>query len=207
MGRTAIVGWAHTPFGKLDDPDVESLMARVSGEALRHAEVDAEAVDGIYVGVMNNGFSKQGFEGAQVALNEPALAQVPATHLENACASGTTAIYAARDFIGAGRGRIALVIGVEKMTHATGAQVGDNLLGASYRKEEGEIAGGFAGVFGRIAEKLLPALRRPVAMRSRPLPRRTTRTAWTILMRRCAATSASTSAATRPRRTPTSPGR
>ena len=28
MGRACIVGWAHTPFGKLDDPDVESLIAR-----------------------------------------------------------------------------------------------------------------------------------------------------------------------------------
>jgi acetyl-CoA C-acetyltransferase len=33
-GRTAIVGWAHTPFGKLEEPDVESLIGRVAGEAL-----------------------------------------------------------------------------------------------------------------------------------------------------------------------------
>ena len=39
MARASIVGWAHTPFGKLEDPDVESLMARVSGEALAHAGV------------------------------------------------------------------------------------------------------------------------------------------------------------------------
>jgi acetyl-CoA C-acetyltransferase len=62
MTRGCIVGWAHTPFGKLEDPDVESLMARVSGEALAHAGVGPQDVDGIYVGVMNNGFSKQGFE-------------------------------------------------------------------------------------------------------------------------------------------------
>ena len=37
------------------------------------------------------------------------------------------------------------------MTHKTAAEAGDVLLGASYRKEEGEIDGGFAGVFGRIA--------------------------------------------------------
>ena len=38
------------------------------------------------------------------------------------------------------------------MTATPGPQVGDNLLGASYRREEGDIPGGFAGVFGRIAE-------------------------------------------------------
>lgn len=152
MTRACIVGWAHTPFGKLEDPDVESLIARVSGPALDHAGVAIKDVDGIYVGVMNNGFSKQGFEGAQVALAHPQLAHVPATHVENACATGSAAIYAALDFVESGRGRIALVVGAEKMTEKPTAETGDILLSASYRKEEGEIAGGFAGVFGRIAQ-------------------------------------------------------
>jgi acetyl-CoA C-acetyltransferase len=152
MTRACIVGWAHTPFGKLEDPDVESLMARVSGEALSHAGVGADQVDGIYVGVMNNGFSKQGFEAAQVALNQPGLAHVPATRLENACATGSAALYTALDFIDSGRGKVALVVGAEKMTATPLAQTSDILLSASYRKEEADIDGGFAGVFGRIAQ-------------------------------------------------------
>ena len=142
MTRACIVGWAHTPFGKLEDPDVESLIARVSGEALTHAGVAASEVDGIYVGVMNTGFSKQGFEGSLVALNQPDLAHVPSTHLENACATGSAALYAALDFVDSGRGRIALVVGAEKMTAKSVAETGDILLGASYRKEEAEIEGG-----------------------------------------------------------------
>lgn len=151
MSRAAIVGWAHTPFGKLDDPDVESLMARVSGEALIHAGISAQDVDGVYVGVMNNGFSKQGFEAAQVSLGVAELRHTPSTHLENACATGSAALYAALDFVESGRGRIALVVGAEKMTAKTVLETGDILLSASYRKEEGDIDGGFAGVFGRIA--------------------------------------------------------
>ncbi|ACL58018.1 acetyl-CoA acetyltransferase [Methylobacterium nodulans] len=151
MTRACIVGWAHTPFGKLEDPDVESLMARVSGEALARAGVSPEQVDGIYVGVMNNGFSKQGFEAAQVALHQPALAHVPATRLENACATGSAALYTALDFVESGRGRIALVVGAEKMTAKPVVETSDILLSASYRKEEGDIDGGFAGVFARIA--------------------------------------------------------
>ena len=152
MARASIVGWAHTPFGKLEDPDVESLMARVSGEALAHAGVGPGDVDGIYVGVMNNGFSKQGFEAAQVALDQPALAHVPATRVENACATGSAALYTALDFIESGRGRIALVVGAEKMTAKPVVETSDILLSASYRKEEADIEGGFAGVFGRIAQ-------------------------------------------------------
>ncbi len=150
--RSMIVGWAHIPFGKLMDEDTEALMSRVSLDALQHAGVPATEVDGIYVGVMNNGFSKQDFQGALVALADPALANVPATRLENACATGSAALYAAMDFIESGRGRIALVVGAEKMTSLPTSEVGDVLLGASYRKEEAG-PGGFAGVFGGIASE------------------------------------------------------
>lgn len=151
MTKAVIVGWAHTPFGKLEDPDVEHLLARVSGAALDHADVPSEEVDGIFVGVMNNGFSKQGFEAAQVALSMPSLAHVPAMRAENACATGSAALYAALDFIDSGRGRVALVVGAEKMTGVPTAQASDILLSASYRREEADIDGGFAGVFSRIA--------------------------------------------------------
>lgn len=153
MSRSAvIVGWSHIPFGKLDDPDTEALMSRVSLDALRHAGVASADVDGIYVGVMNNGFSKQDFQGGLVALADPALAHKPATRLENACATGSAAIHAAMDFIESGRGRIALVIGAEKMTSLPTREVGDVLLGASYRKEE-TVPDGFAGVMGGIAKQ------------------------------------------------------
>jgi hypothetical protein len=46
---------------------------------------------------------------------------------------------------------IVLVVGVEQMTTTPGPKIGRNLLRASYRKEDGEIEGGFAGVFGQIA--------------------------------------------------------
>lgn len=150
--RACIVGWAHSHFGKADEPDTEALMARVTGEALNHAGVDATAVDGIYVGVMNSGFSKQDFQASLVALGDERLAHTPATRLENACATGSAAIYTAMDFIESGRGNIALVVGAEKMTALSTAETGDILLNASYRKEEAEVEGGFAGIFGRIAQ-------------------------------------------------------
>jgi len=147
-----IIGWSHIPFGKREEPDVESLMRLVAPSALQHAGVEAKDVDGIFVGVMNSGFSKQGFEGALVALTDPALTHVPATHVENACATGTAAIYAAMDFIQAERGRIALVVGAEKMTGLPISEVGNVLQCACYQKEEAR-AGGFAAIFGAIAEQ------------------------------------------------------
>ena len=150
---TCIVGWAHSPFGKLEDPDVESLIGRVAGAAIADAGIEAAEVDGVFVGLFNNGFSRQDFPSSLAMQEIEALRFKPATRYENACASGSAAIHGARDFLAAGRGRFALVVGAEKMTATPGPQVGDNLLGASYRREEGDIPAGFAGVFGRIAER------------------------------------------------------
>ncbi len=151
MTESAIVGWAHTPFGKLEE-DVEGLIARVAGAAIEDAGIAATEIDGVFLGMFNNGFSKQDFPSSLPLQHIDALRFKPATRYENACASGSAAIHGARDFLAAGRGRFALVLGVEKMTATPGPQVGDALLGASYRKEEGDIPAGFAGVFGRIAE-------------------------------------------------------
>jgi acetyl-CoA C-acetyltransferase len=151
--NTCIVGWAHTAFGKHEALDVEGLIAEVAGAAITDAGITPEEVDATFVGMFNNGFSRQDFPSSLPMQGIEALRFKPATRYENACASGSAAIHGARDFLAAGRGRFALVIGAEKMTGLPNAQVGDNLLGACYRKEEGEIQAGFAGVFGRIAER------------------------------------------------------
>lgn len=46
-----------------------------------------------------------------------------------------------------------LVVGVEQMTRTPSPEVGRNLLKASYLPEDGDTVGGFAGVFGKIAEQ------------------------------------------------------
>ena len=152
MTEACIVGWAHTPFGKLEDPDVESLIGRVAAAAIADAGISPADIDASFVGLFNNGFSAQDFPASLVLQHLPELRFKPATRFENACATGTAAIHGARDFLAAGRGRFCLVVGAEKMTATPGDKVGDILLAASYRKEEGEIPAGFAGVFGRIAE-------------------------------------------------------
>ena len=139
--RAVIVGWSHTPFGKLDVPDVECLITSVSRSALDHAGVAPKDVDFATVGVFNNGLTPQGFEGGLVSLGEPALRFTPAVHVENACATGTAALHTALDFIESGRGRIALVIGAEKMTAVPSRQLPDILLSGCYRKGRIEPTG------------------------------------------------------------------
>src|SRR3989440_9681483 len=148
-----IVGWAHSKFGKHDGLDVDSLTAEVAPGALADAGVSAADIDQVYLGTMNGGFVKQEFPASLVFQADPAFRFKPATRVENACATGSAAIHMGLNSIAAGKARIALVVGVEKMTEASGAEINDLLLRASYRKEEDQIEGGFAGIFGQIAQK------------------------------------------------------
>src|ERR1700731_2705452 len=92
MAVTAcIVGWAHTPFGRLEGETVESLIVRVAGEALADAGVAARDVDEIVLGHFNAGFSPQDFTASLVLQASPDLRFKRASRVENACATGSAA--------------------------------------------------------------------------------------------------------------------
>src|SRR6185312_1567946 len=146
-----IVGWAHTPFGKLTNETVESLIVRVAVDALADAGIGPKDVDEIVLGHFNAGFSAQDFTAALVLQASPDLRFKRATRVENACATGSAAVHQAINSIEAKAARIVLVVGVEQMTTTPGAEIGKNLLKASYVREEADIDGGFAGIFGKIA--------------------------------------------------------
>jgi acetyl-CoA C-acetyltransferase len=147
-----IVGWSHLPFGKHESRDVESLIVEAASGALADAGIGPEDVDEIYLGHFNAGFVAQDFTSSLVLQADPAFRFKPATRVENACATGSAAVHQGLRAIAARSARIVLVVGVEKMTELTGAAIGDTLLRCSYVKEEKGIEGGFAGVFGRIAQ-------------------------------------------------------
>lgn len=147
-----IVGWAHSKFGKLTDDTLEGLIVQVAREALDHAGIGPEDVDEIVLGHFNAGFSPQDFTASLVLQADDLLRFKPATRVENACATGSAAVRQGARSIAARDARIVLVVGAEQMTKTPGPQIAENLLKASYLPEDGEIPGGFAGVFGKIAD-------------------------------------------------------
>ncbi|WP_250502090.1 acetyl-CoA acetyltransferase [Caballeronia sp. AZ7_KS35] len=149
----SIIGWSHLQFGKLDALEPEEMIADVAAKALAHAGVDASQVDSVHIGTFNAGFVYQDFPSALVFNSIPELRFASTVRCENACATGSAAIYSALDAIKAGRSRYALVVGVEKMTGLPTKEVGDVLLKCSYAREELGVPGGFAGLFGKIAEE------------------------------------------------------
>ncbi|MBC2858085.1 acetyl-CoA acetyltransferase [Stappia sp. 28M-7] len=148
----AIVGWAHTPFGKHSDETVESLIVQVARDAIADAGFEPADIDEIVLGHFNAGFSAQDFTASLVLQADPGLRFKRATRVENACATGSAAVHQGVRAIAAREARVVLVVGVEQMTTTPGPEIGRNLLKASYLPEDGDTPAGFAGVFGKIAQ-------------------------------------------------------
>ncbi len=144
-----IVGWGHTKFGRLED-NLEQLIVKAAKEAIEHAGVDPTDIDGIWLGHYNGGLVSDGFPSSLALQIDPQLRFTPSTRLENACASGSAAIHGARNAINSGNAKIALIIGVEKMTEKDTKGVTKSLMTASYQAEESEVS--FPQVFGRFAD-------------------------------------------------------
>ena len=148
-----IIGWGHTKFGKLEEQGLEDLLVSAANEAMQDAGVEAQDIDAIYVATFNAGMSEQDFISSLALQVNDAFRFTPSTRVENACGSGSAAVFQAANLIESGRARRVLAIGVEKMTHLSSADVGRCLSRASYMPEEGDAGLTFPGIFGVIAGK------------------------------------------------------
>src|SRR6478752_4923339 len=146
-----VTGWGHTRFGRLDEQSLEDLVVSAAGEALECAGVDPGQVDEIVLGTFNSGMWPLGFASSLALQVSDDLANVPATRVENACASGSAAVHQGVKSLLAGTARTVLVIGAEKMTHAPADVVGAALLGADYELAGRASTTGFAGLFADVA--------------------------------------------------------
>ena len=152
FGRDVLLtGWGHSRFGKLADETLESLIVSVATEAIANAGIEPGQVDEIYLGQFNSGMVPLGFASSLALQVSDSLANTPATRVENACASGSAAFQQGVKSLLAGTARTVLVIGAEKMTHASADVVGAALLGADYELAGTASSTGFAGIFAEVA--------------------------------------------------------
>ena len=143
----SIVGWAHTPFGKFDTQTVEGLVVKVATDALADAGISAGDVDEIVLGHFNAAASRRRILPRRwccrpirrCAGTRPPGSRMPAPPARPRCikASGRSR---------RGRRRPCWWSGSRPMTRTPPAEIGRNLLRASYLPEDGDTPGGFAGV-------------------------------------------------------------
>ncbi len=145
----SIIGWSHIPFGRLDDT-LEEMIIKVARGAVADAGIASDEVDAMWLGHFNSGMVPDGFPASLMIQSDEGLRWKPATRVENACASGSAAIYSAMNAIKAGEAEIALVVGAEKMTNNSTKDVTTALGGASYQKEE--AGSSFPQIFAQFAQ-------------------------------------------------------
>jgi acetyl-CoA C-acetyltransferase len=143
-GTVAILGGYQTDFARnyrREGLEVSDLMAEVVAGTLSDAGVAANEVEVIHVGnAFGQLFTGQGHLGAMPATVEPALAGVPASRHEAACASGGIALLAAMADLESGRYDCALVLGVELERNVSGGQAAQIMAAAAWVGHEGEDA-------------------------------------------------------------------
>ena len=111
-----IVGIGMTHFGKRFDESVKSLTASVTNAALADAGVTSQDIQAAWFSNTRQPMLEgQNTIRGQIALKHAGIEGVPIVNIENACASGSTAVLQAMNAIRAGMVELALVVGTEKM--------------------------------------------------------------------------------------------
>src|SRR5579884_3801293 len=116
MRDVVIIGVGMHPFGKHLGKSLKDLGREAIWAAIDDAGVDPRRIGCAYVGNSLAGLltGQEGVRG-QVILHEAGLDELPVVNVENACASGTTALRGAWLEVAAGTCDVALAVGVEKM--------------------------------------------------------------------------------------------
>lgn len=149
----SVVGSGHTSFGRLEDKSIEDLVVDATRGALQDAAIEADDIDAVFLGHFNSGMVPDGFASSLVFQADERFRFKPAMRCENACASGAAAIYSGIRAIQAGAARNVLVVGVEKMTSRSTAEVTKALGGAGYQHDPEESGLSFPQVFGIAAKE------------------------------------------------------
>jgi acetyl-CoA acetyltransferase len=111
-----IVGVGMTPFGRHLSTSVRQLARSAVSAALEDAGLPPAAVEAAFFANATQGHMEgQHMIRGEVALRSMGLAHIPVYNIENACASGSSALKLAMNAVRAGEADLALALGAEKM--------------------------------------------------------------------------------------------
>ncbi|WP_031170580.1 thiolase family protein [Streptomyces durhamensis] len=114
-----IAGVGMTKFARHTDRDVPHLAAEAVRDALADAGLERRDVQAAFFGSTTQGaLQGQLMVGGQIALRGMGFERIPMFNVENACATGATALHLAVSQVRAGGADIALAVGAEKMNVA-----------------------------------------------------------------------------------------
>ncbi|KVR37836.1 thiolase [Burkholderia ubonensis] len=116
MSNIYIAGIAMTVFGRHFERSIDDLGGEALRGALKDAGCGADAIGAaFYAGITNGPLQGQLSIPGQVVFSKIGVEGVPVFNVENACASGSTAVHLAVQHLRAGACDVALALGAEKM--------------------------------------------------------------------------------------------
>ena len=121
MTRVGIIGIGHTVFGRRSDATVQELAFEAYRDALADAKLDPELIDASVIGSVPEYHKQRSLGG--VIQEYLGLNPKPTWLTEVACASGSAALRTAWLSIAAGVHEVVAVIGCQKMTELTTAEI------------------------------------------------------------------------------------
>ncbi|MGL3821779.1 acetyl-CoA acetyltransferase [Sphingopyxis sp. R3-92] len=111
--KVVILGMGCSRFGERWDCSAEDLIAEAFQEALADAGIERDQIDAAWFGLA---MDEQNLGKSALALSQALrLPNIPATRVENLCATGSEALRGAVYAVAAGAADIALALGVEKL--------------------------------------------------------------------------------------------
>ena len=118
MRDVYISGAGMTNFGKFPQRGLRSLAAEAVSAALADAAIGPDSVGMVFFANAVGGLiSGQEMIRGQVALQDTGLSGLPLINVENACASGASAVHLAWMTVASGQADVAVAIGAEKLAH------------------------------------------------------------------------------------------
>ncbi|MFD0383703.1 thiolase family protein [Streptomyces stramineus] len=123
MSDAYVLGVGRTAYGRFPDRSVGALAGEALGLCLADAGVAPRDIGAVFFANATQGaLEGQHLIRGQIALRAGGITGVPVFNVENACASGATALHLAATAVRAGETDLALALGAEKMHGADAAR-------------------------------------------------------------------------------------
>jgi acetyl-CoA acetyltransferase len=146
--NVAVIGTGLFPFGYYPEKSMEEMAFSVLKQALSEAGISANQVE---MGYFSNVLAARLMDRltlGQVMFDQLGIRGIPIVNVENACASGSTAIHEAAWAISTGRCEVAAVLGVEKISGT-----GLGIITSGNQELEGRLGFAMPGLFALKAKR------------------------------------------------------
>ena len=148
MRNVYVAGVGSTTFGRHVATPIESLAVQAAARAIVESGIERVNIGALYLGNFISGPLNGKEVLAGIVGERLGLGNIPCTKVEGACASGGIAFRHAWIAIASGMCDAVIVVGVEKMTHASTTEVTSALNCAMDNENDGPSGLTFPGLFG-----------------------------------------------------------